>query len=618
MTANGAAAEFISHANVYDDIRISPEGLFWIERRGGGRDVLVRWTRAHGPRDVIPDGFSVASRVNEFGGGAWTLSGAKIWFCNATDQRLYQSTGAGTVPIDPVPSRPQAVRYADLCADPDGRYLWGVRERHERHGVLTEVVRIPAVTHAVPRVVASGWDFYASPRPSPDGRHLSWLCWNAPCMPWDGTCLYVAEITAAGDLTEPVLLAGGQDESVFQPSWSPDGVLHFISDRSGWWGLYAWRNGEAVPVLVRDAELGVAQWRFGYATYAFLDSERIAIIAQQGSRNSLEVVERGQRRLVTVPYTSIRPYISAHGSDVAILACNADEAPSVAVVDVDRGTISKLAGAQPAAGGGRTRSCPEPFAFAARDGTRIHGLFYPPRASSATPPPLVIKAHGGPTANYLIRLDMHTQYLSSNGFAVAEIDYRGSTGYGRSFRNSLRGEWGERDALDCADAAEHLAAAGKADPRRIAIWGLSAGGYTALRALIRTHTFAACIARSPLIEPRTWREMAPKFQAHHADTLIGPWPEAAASYQARSVLANAHAISSPVLLFHGGRDRLAPIRESEALARTLGGRARLVVFPAEGHMFRSREVVRQVLELELDFLGAMTAGVLAPSSREGG
>ena len=201
-----------------------------------------------------------------------------------------------------------------------------------------------------------------------------------------------------------------------------------------------------------------------------------------------------------------------------------------------------------------------------------------------------------------MRLDWHTQYLASHGFAVAEIDYRGSTGYGRAFRNALRGQWGERDALDCADAAEHLASSGRTDPQRSAIWGASAGGYTALRALIRTRTFAAAVARSPVIDPRTWRAAAPKFQAHHTDTLIGPWPEAASTYQARSVLDNADAINSPVLILHGEQDPITPITESRALAKSLGNRCRLVVFPGEAHTLRSPAEQHRALELELDFL----------------
>jgi dipeptidyl aminopeptidase/acylaminoacyl peptidase len=598
----GLPAELVARAGTsYDDVRIFPDAVLWLEGRADGRDVLVRWTRARGRQDVTPDGFSVASYAHEYGGGAWAASGDTVWFCNADGQRLYRVSGSSAVPVDPDPPRPGAVRYADLCIDPGGRHLWSVRERHEPGGVFNELVRIPAGAAAVPRTIASGWDFYAFPRPSPDGRRLAWTCWNAPLMPWDGACLYVAGINPDGSIGKPVPVAGNPEESVFQPQWSPDGILHFVSDRSGWWNLYAWRDGEVVPVMVCDAELGVAQWEFGYSTYAFLDAGRVAVIVQRGTRQSLEVSGQGQ---VDLPYTSIKPYLSAHGSKVVVIASSAAETPSIVVIDIDNGTISKIAGAEPIADR-ESLSDPEPFVFTARDGVPVHGLFYLPWDYADIPPPLVIKAHPGPTANVPMRLDWHTQYLCSHGFAVAEIDYRGSTGYGRAFRNALRGQWGEGDALDCADGAAHLATQGRTDPRRTAIWGASAGGYTALRALIRTQAFAACIARSPVIDPRTWTKTAPKFQASQADHLIGPWPDAALTYQARSVLDNAKAISCPVLLLHGEQDQVTPVSESRALAKAIGDRARLIVFPDQGHNLRSPQAQRQALELELGFLRAV-------------
>ncbi len=598
----GLPAALVAQASTsYNAVRISAPDVFWIEGRTDGRDVLVRWTAEHGSQDITPDGFSVASYVHEYGGGAWAAVGDTVWFCNAADQRIYRTAAHGAVPVSPPPPEPGAVRYADLSVDANRRWLWCVRERHEPGGVANDLVRLPAGGGGAPRIVASGWDFYSFPRPSPDGGWLTWTCWNAPQMPWDGTCLHAAEISPNGDLGAPVLVAGGPGESVFQPEWSPSGVLHFISDRGGWWNLYAWQGGHVVAVLTGEAELGVAQWEFGYSTYAFLDADGIALIAQQGSRQSLKILERGRVRQVQLPYTSIKPYLSANGNQVALIVSSPVQTPSVALVDIDRGTAHPIAGAEPLADP-RSLSQPEPFAFTTRDGVEVCGLFYQPWKRAESPPPLIVKAHPGPTANVQMRLDWHTQYLASHGFAVAEIDYRGSTGYGRAFRNALRGEWGERDALDCTDAAEHLAAAGQTDAQRTAIWGASAGGYTALRALIRTGAFAACVARSPVIDPRTWRLAALKFQAHHADGLIGPWPEAADIYRARSILENADAINRPVLLLHGEQDRITPVAESRALAKTLGDRCRLTVFPGEGHTLRSPQAQHRALELELDFL----------------
>lgn len=598
----GLPAALIARATTsHDDARIVAGAVWWIEGRADGRDVLVRWTPEHGSQDATPDGSSVASYVHEYGGGAWVLAGDEIWFCNADDQRLYRSNGSTTTAVDPVPAQPGAIRYGDLRLDPGGHFLWGVRERHSPERVSNELVVIPVEAPTVPRVAASGWDFYASPRPSPDGHWLAWTCWNAPLMPWDGTYLYVAAVSPDGGLGEPVLVAGGPEESVFQPAWSPDGVLHFISDRTGWWGLYAWRDGTVVPVLVSEAERGVAQWEFGYATYAFLDGDRIAVITQHGSRQSLEILEHGRLRQLDLPYTSVKPYLSGGEDQVALIASTPAQLPAVIVVDVRDGSTRTIAAVEPV-GDPPSLAKPEPFVFTAQDGIEIHGLFYAPWDSSPVLPPLVVKAHPGPTANVPMRLDWHTQFLASHGFAVAEIDYRGSTGYGRAFRNALRGTWGEHDARDCAESAARLAAMGKADLKRTAIWGASAGGYTTLSALIRTNTFAAGIARSPVIDPRTWRDTAPKFQAHYCDSLVGPWPEASETYRARSVMENAAAIDRPVLLIHGDQDRVTPAAESRALATALGDRAQLIIFPEEGHGLRSPDTQRRVLEIELRFL----------------
>jgi dipeptidyl aminopeptidase/acylaminoacyl peptidase len=606
---SGLRADRVAQASTsYDAARIRPDGVFWVEGRPDSVDVLVRWTHEHGSQDLTPEGFSVASYVHEYGGGAWAAADGVVWFCNAEDQRVYRVAAGEVRPVSPAGAVPGAIRYADLTVHPGGGWLWAVRERHEPDQVVNELVRMSAAPGAAPVVVASGWDFYSFPRPSPDGRWLAWTCWNAPQMPWDGTWLHVARVDAGGSLSEPVLVAGGNGESVFQPEWSPDGVLHFVSDRNGWWNLYAWPGSQTIPVLACEAELGVAQWEFGYSTFAFVDAGRIAVVVQRGAQQSLEIIQQGQARSIDLPYTSIKPYLSAYGGHVAMIGSNPAEAPAVVTVDIANHEICQVASIQPAAEP-RSLSGPEPFSFTARDGLTIHGLYYRPRQQAdgpPPPPPLVVKAHPGPTANVPMRLDWHTQYLVSHGFAVAEIDYRGSIGYGRAFRNSLRGAWGNNDALDCTDAAAHLASLGKADPSRTAIWGASAGGYTALRALILTDVFVGGIARSPVIDPRTWRQTAPKFQAHYCDSLIGPWPEAAALYHARSVLENAQAITRPVLLIHGDADPVTPICESRTLAEALGDRAQLVVLTGEGHTWRSEGAVARTLMLELDFLRAIT------------
>jgi dipeptidyl aminopeptidase/acylaminoacyl peptidase len=592
-------ARVAESSTAYDEARIIDGTVLWLESRPDGRDVLIR---AADTQEVLTGGYDVASYVHEYGGGAWTVHGDTAWF-SAADQGLYRASPTGIRGVISAPGRRDGDRYGDLCAGPDGGELWAVRERREQHQVINELVRIGPVDGPVVQAVAAGRDFYAFPRPSPDGRSLAWTCWDEPLMPWDGTFLYVAGIGADGSLGDPALVAGGMQESVFQPQWSPGGVLHFISDRDGWWNLYAWRDDSVVPVLTCDAELGVAQWEFGYSTYAFLSEERIAVIAQHGSRQELRIIADGQSRPLDLPFTSFKPYLSASGNKIAFIGSAPQQAPAVFTMDVDSGEVRRLAGAGPVSG---AVSIPEPFVFAARDGQPVHGLFYPPWETRGAPPPLVVKAHPGPTANVNMRLDWHTQFLCSHGFAVAEIDYRGSTGYGRAYRNALRGQWGEGDALDCAEAVEYLASRNRSEPRRTVIWGASAGGYTALRAVILTGAFAGCIARSPVIDPRTWSTAAPKFQARQADLLIGTWPGHTATYRARSVLGNAGAIRCPVLLLHGELDPVTPASETRELAKALPDLAELEIFPGQGHGFRSPQALTRALNLELAFLRGLT------------
>jgi dipeptidyl aminopeptidase/acylaminoacyl peptidase len=600
-------AELVAQASTaYDAVQMLGGTISWVEGRPDGRDVLIRWSPDQGAREAIPADINVASYVHEYGGGAYLAARSGVWFCDAADQRIYHHVaGATPVPVTAQPKPPRSHRYADLRLTHDDSLLICVRERHGPAGVLNELVAMSSDggdDGGDTATIASGWDFYSSPRPSPDGRWLAWTCWSAPYMPWDATWLFVAELSADGQFGEPALLAGGPHESVFQPEWSPAGVLHFVSDRSGWWNLYAWQDGEVRSVLRQDAEIGVAQWELGYSTYAFLGQDKIAVIAQRGGGQQLHVLEQGVVRAVDLPYTSIKPYLSGSGSQVAFIASSPTQTPAVVLADVDSGQLQRLAGTDSGSPEHQI-SLPEPFTFVTRDGEQAHGLYYPPtRPSGDGPPPLIVKAHPGPTANAPIRLDRHTQYFTSRGYAVAEVDYRGSTGYGRAYRQALQDQWGIRDAYDCADAADHLAATGQAHHRRMVIWGASAGGYTALRALALTDVFAAGIARCPVVDPATWRRAAPKFQAHHAEGLIGPWPDRAKIYQERSALHNANLINQPVLIIHGEDDPITPIQESRALADALGVDAELITFPGEGHTLRSPAAVTAAIEAEHRFL----------------
>ncbi|MFF3443232.1 S9 family peptidase [Streptosporangium sp. NPDC002721] len=587
------SAELVASATIsYDAVQAVGETIYWIEGRPSG-DVLVRWTAADGRQDVLPEGFHVASHVHEYGGGAYLATERDVWFCNAVNQRIYHVRDhLHPVPVTPAPASQGALRYADLRLLPGTDNLVSVRERHEETLVHNELVVLPGDGSAEPTVIASGDDFYMSPEPSPDGRQLTWVSWNAPLMPWDGARLWLADIRPDGTLTGTRLVAGGDDESVCQPQWSGDGVLHFVSDRSGWWNLYVWRDGRTEPVITGKFEVAAAPWEFGYRTYVLQDAQVTAII-QQGPSHSL-VTRRldGDLERLAVPYTSIKPYLAMAGRNIAFIGSSPMRLPTVVLAEPD-GSIHELTSAD--VNLDLTLLVrPEPFTFGTRDGGEAHGLYYPPLEESDQSPPLLVRAHPGPTTNWPLRLDLHAQYFTSQGFAVADIDYRGSTGYGRPYRLELRHRWGMVDVTDCADAACHLVSVGRADSGRMMIWGASAGGYTVLRALTVTDVFAAGIARSAVVDLESWSEVAPKFQSKHAQLLHAETPDGGGEFEDR--------IKHPLLLVHGDEDRVTPLEQVRTLARHWALGSSLVIVEGMGHTLRKPSHVRRILRAELEHI----------------
>ncbi|WP_433246133.1 S9 family peptidase [Streptosporangium sp. CA-135522] len=592
------SAELVARATVsYDAVQTVGETVYWIEGRPDG-DVLMRWTPSGGPQDALPEGFHVTSYVHEYGGGAYLAIEWDIWFCNAADQRIYRaSDGRPPVPVTPSPVQPGVLRYADLRLLPGTDKLICVRERHEGDGsVHNELVMLPVDGSAEPKVIVSGDDFYMSPEPSPDGRRLAWVSWNAPLMPWDGTWLWVADIQADGTLTGRRLVAGGEEESVCQPRWSPDGVLHLVSDRSGWWNLYAWRDDRLDPVITGEFEVAAAPWEFGYRTYAFRDTQIVAVV-QQGPRHRLVARHSdGSLEPLALPYTSIKPYLAMAGRKLAFIGSSPAKLPTVVLADPD-GSVQELTdndfGIDPT-----SFAQPERFTFPTRDGGEAYGLYYPPFEESDQPPPLLVRAHPGPTTNWPMRLDLHAQFFAGHGFAVADVDYRGSTGYGRAYRLGLRGRWGAADATDCADAALHLTSVGRADPERTAIWGASAGGYTVLRALATTDVFAAGIARSAVVDLTTWSSAAPKFQAHHAELLDSDHHHDADESKV--------GIRRPLLLIHGDEDCITSISQVRSLAQRFSHGSQLIIISGAGHVLRRHSDIQHVLFTELGYIMVST------------
>ena len=476
-------------------IAIDGDDIYWVEGRPSeaGRSVIVRRTPDGTISDVTPAPFNVRTRVHEYGGASFAVASGTIYFSHFADQRIYSQT----LDTQPVPLTPAAnCRYADVIIDNQINRLICVREDHAGEGeCVNTLVSINLDNGADIQILTQGNDFYASPRLSPDGSQLSWICWNHPNLPWDGTELWVAKINPDGSLGEKSLVDGGVDESIFQPEWSPDGVLYFVSDKSNWWNFYRWQSRTPVnsqeiePVLTMAAEFGLPQWVFGMSTYAIVSESKIICTYTQQGKWYLASLDLATKQLTTIetPYTDISS-VTARGETVVFLAGSPTE--STAIVQLNLGTSQReiLRKSSDLSIEPGYLSVPEPLEFPTENGLTAFGFFYPPKnqdfaAPESEKPPLVVKSHGGPTAATSSSMSLKIQYWTSRGFAVLDVNYGGSTGYGREYRRRLQDSWGIVDVDDCANGAKYLAQKGLVDGDRMAIAGGSAGGYTTLCAL---------------------------------------------------------------------------------------------------------------------------------------
>jgi dipeptidyl aminopeptidase/acylaminoacyl peptidase len=608
------------------EVRLDSRAAYCLEGRPaeGGRNAVVR-LGATGARDVLPPGFNARNRVHEYGGGAYAAHGGTVYFTNWDDQRIYAvSASRPPAPVTPAPASPHGLRYADLQVTPDGRHIVAVRERHEPgQEAVNEVVAIP-VSGGDPAVLASGYDFYAFPRVSPDQSRIAWTAWRHPQMPWDGCELWTARLSSSMKATGPRKVAGGESESIFQPSWSPDGSLHFISDRTGWWNLYALNEGRVRPLAPLDEECGVAQWVFGLSTYAFLDGGAVAFVHQTAAGDRIGLLEDGRWHDLDISYTSVGS-VQAAGRDIWFVGANARTAPEVVRLNVDTARARVLKKSLALSVDAEYLSAPRPITFQTgpidgparrRNGSRVaHALFYPPhnpgyQAPAGERPPLIVISHGGPTSAASSALSLSVQFWTSRGFGVVDVNYRGSTGYGRAYRDALRGEWGIADVEDCVAAARHLAREGEADEARLIIRGGSAGGYTTLCALTFTSAFAAGASYYGVADAETLAKDTHKFESRYLDGLIGPYPAARETYFERSPAHFADRMSCPLIMFQGLEDKIVPPSQAEAMAEALdaGGLPyAYVAFEGEQHGFRKAENISRSLEAELYFYGRVFA-----------
>jgi len=585
--------------------------VYWIESRPaeGGRAVIVR-RAADGPiLDVTPSGFNVRTRAHEYGGGSFAVAGGTVVFSNFDDQRLYRQD-AGS---DPRPITPEAnLRYADGIIDGAHQCMFWVREDHRDSGrePSNSLVRLSLDGSGSGQVVVSGNDFYSSPHLSPDGSRLAWLTWNHPNMPWDGTELWVGELAPDGSVARSRRVAGGEAVSIFQPQWSPDGILYFVSDRTGWWNLYRWRDGEEEPLWEIDAEFGRPQWQFGMSTYAFASAARlICAYNERGTWRLASIdVTRGTIEKIEVPYTSIR-CLRATADWAVFIGSSPTESDSVVQLDLKSGRWEVLARSASVTVDPAYLSTPETIAFPTEHGLTAYGFFYPPKnrdyaGPPSERPPLLLISHGGPTSATSSSLDLTVQYWTSRGFAVLDVNYGGSTGYGREYRQRLEGQWGIVDVDDCVNGARYLVERGKVDGERLIIRGGSAGGYTTLAALTFRDVFRAGASYYGISDLEALTRETHKFESRYLDRLIGPYPERRDLYVQRSPIHFVERLSCPIIVFQGLEDKVVPPNQAELIVEALRAKGlpvAYVTFEGEGHGFRRAESIKRSLDAELYF-----------------
>ena len=600
----------------FSELHFSNGDLYWLESRPeeAGRVVVVRCPLHGSPSDAIPQPFNARTRVHEYGGGAYLIDNDTIFFSNFKDQRLYRQDPTGTpVPITPEPPSPASLRYADGRVTPDGKTVICVRERHEQgREAINEIVAMPADGSAQPKVILSGYDFYSFPRISPDGKKLAWTCWRYPQMPWDGTELWLGDLKPDGSVSDLQHIAGSSAESIFQPEWAPDGSLYFISDRTGWWNLYVQRAGTIVPVFETSAEVGVPQWVFGYTRYVFLSSGRVAcIVNEYGFEHVMLLDLQSQQppRKLPIPYSAFASIRSDGRDTLLFAAASPSKALEVATFDLRTDTLQVLKGSLQVNIDETYFSQPQPIEFSTSNGLTAFALFYPPKnrdfaGTAGERPPLLVISHGGPTSATTPALRLSVQYWTSRGFAIVDVNYGGSTGYGREYRGRLKGNWGIVDVEDCINAARYLENRGDVDGQRMAIRGGSAGGYTTLCALVFHNVFAAGASYYGVADLEALAHDTHKFESRYEQSLIGPYPEATDLYKKRSPVHFAEHLSCPVILLQGLEDKVVPPSQAEVMIAALRAKNlpfAYVTFPTEAHGFREAANIQRSIEAELYF-----------------
>jgi dipeptidyl aminopeptidase/acylaminoacyl peptidase len=590
--------------------------VWWVEGRPAehGRQAIAQRVGEEAV-DVLRSPWNARSRVHEYGGSSWlAVPGSALVFANFADQRLYrQDPGGEPRPVTPEPDQPSALRYAEPVLSPDNTEVWAVREAHIDGAVRRHIVAIPLDGSAADdpgriREIVGGSDFLAYPTPSPDGQKLAWIAWDHPRMPWDGTVLRVLSL-ADGSVAE---LIGGEHESVLQPSWADDGSLYVITDRSGWWNLHrVGLDGSEAPLHPAAEEFGGPLWALGTRWYAPLPDGRLAVIhGTDSQRLGLLDPATGELTDLDLPYTAFGSVSAAGGSVVTV--AGAPTRPTALIrVDLASGDVEEIRSAQAELPDAAYLPTPRSITISGVGGRDVHAHVYPPaspvaEAPAGERPPYVVVVHGGPTSQSHATLSLGNAYFTSRGIGVLDVNYGGSTGYGREYRERLRGQWGVVDVEDAVSAVTALVEQGEADGDRLAIRGGSAGGWTTLAALTRTDVFSAGASYYGVAELENFVADTHDFESRYIDGLVGPWPEARELYRERAPLSHVDEVSCPVLLLQGTEDLIVPPSQAEMFVEALARKGiphAYLLFEGEQHGFRRAANQIAALEAELSFYG---------------
>ncbi len=592
--------------------------LFWPESRPaeGGRTTLMMLEGTppdsrQKPRELVPAPYNIRSQVHEYGGTAHIIAGNTVYFVNLADQRLYRLPIGETNPVAITPESDTRLRYADLVYDAKRARIICIAELHSADGSEPEnrIVAIDCAGEiAEPATLVAGADFYAWPRLDGAGDTLAWVSWNHPNMPWDGTVLFRAPLNAAGKPGAATSVAGGENISIFQPEWSPSGDLHYVSDETGWWNLYRDDKGKTRALAPIGAEFGLPLWSLGTRSYCFLPDGGLLCAYFDKGEQHFGLIEGGTLTPFPTPFRMASLPVPS-GDDFIATGAGRSRATLIGRFDRDGNLLETLKSATDQEMDAADISVAEAITFPTGQSQTAHGWFYRPQNSAfAAPeeelPPLLVLSHGGPTGMADDAFKLEIQFWTSRGFAVADINYRGSTGFGRAYRQQLDGQWGIADVEDCVAAADYLARQQRVDGKRMAIRGGSAGGFTTLCALTFHDVFRAGAVRYGIGDLMALARDTHKFEARYLDRLVAPLPEGENVYAVRSPLNFTERLNCPVIFFQGLDDKVVPPNQAEEMVKALrdkGLPVAYIAFEGEGHGFRKAENIKHMFEAELYF-----------------